>query len=117
MVCTIDCRRLVDGFGAPRNKRKRSVSDEDVASSAMELDGGDAPPSSKRPALPSADDPSKPAFGEPTYDGVIAGRVSCRQWKQPREQRYSAIRFSHKEEIKKAYTERMQELKDEIRNN
>ncbi|XP_068641229.1 rRNA-processing protein CGR1 [Aristolochia californica] len=127
MASTIDFRRLDDGFGVPRNKRKRSVAEEDAAPSAMELDGGDASPSSKRPALPSAEDPSKPAFGRPTYDGVIAGRVSGRKWKQPREQRSSAIRVSHKrttfeqramqKEIKKAYKERMQELKDEIRNN
>ncbi|KAG9443456.1 hypothetical protein H6P81_014796 [Aristolochia fimbriata] len=127
MASTIDFRRLDDGFGVPRNKRKRSAADEDAAPAAMDVDAGDAPPSAKRPALPSADDPSRPSFGNPTYDGVIAGKVSGRKWKQPREQRASAIRvsckgttFEHRarqKEIKKAYTQRMQELKDEIRNN
>ncbi|KAE8689418.1 CCP protein [Hibiscus syriacus] len=48
------------------------------------------PPPAKRSAVPSSDDPNKPTFGQPTYDGVIAGRVSGRNWKQPRKQRASA---------------------------
>ncbi|KHN28579.1 hypothetical protein glysoja_021400, partial [Glycine soja] len=67
------------------------------------------------------------AFGHPSYDGVIAGRVSGRKWKQVRQRRASAAQVSRKgttfeqrereKVIKKAYKERMMELKEEIRLN
>ncbi|KAJ4976548.1 hypothetical protein NE237_001654 [Protea cynaroides] len=87
----------------------------------------EACPQPKRPALPSSDNPEKPVFGKPSYDGVIAGRVSGRNWKEPRKHRASASKVSVKglpveqrmkqKEIKKAYQERMKELKEEIRSN
>ncbi|PIA51025.1 hypothetical protein AQUCO_01100088v1 [Aquilegia coerulea] len=125
MACTLDFRYLV---GDQRNKRKRSNDEEEVkqlylqdGSSTMDLDINNVPPPSKRPALPSIENPEKPLFGKPTYDGVIAGKVSSRKWKQPRERRSSATKISLKgttfdqrakeKEIKKAYKERKQEKK------
>ncbi|KAA8548281.1 hypothetical protein F0562_004718 [Nyssa sinensis] len=142
MACTIDFRYLDEGFGGKTYKRKRSEQaeesnraiqrpDNDDADASMEIDNnnneGTCPPPSKRQAVPSSEDPNKPVFGKPTYDGVIAGRVSGRKWKQPRTHRASAANVSRKgttfeqrtkqKEIKKAYKERMTELKEEIRQN
>lgn len=128
MACTIDFRFLDEGLRGQKNKRKRTSENEDKQVSnnndiSMDVD----PPPSKRAALPSTDDPDKPSFGRPTYDGVIAGKVSGRKWKQPRQHRASAVKVSKKgtsfeqrakqKEIKKAYKERMAELKEEIRAN
>ncbi|PKI52486.1 hypothetical protein CRG98_027058 [Punica granatum] len=92
----------------------------------MEVDEPALPPA-KRSAVPSLENPDRPTFGKPTYDGVIAGKVSGRKWKQPRKHRASALRASVKgtsfeerqreKEIKSAYRERMQELKETIRQN
>ncbi|WOL11327.1 hypothetical protein Cni_G20089 [Canna indica] len=132
MACTLDFRRLDEGLGGQKNKRKRpeAGSDGGGGSESMDVDSLSAaalPPPAKRPALPSAEDPEKPAFGRPTYDGVIAGRVSGRKWKQPRSQRASAAAISRhrpslelrnkEKELKRAYKERMSELKEEIRRN
>lgn len=122
MACTIDFRCLDEGLGGPKNKRKRS-SEPEIDDVSMEIDNdGAAAPSAKRHALPSSENPDKPK-----YDGVIAGRVSGRKWKQPRKQRASASKVSVKgttfeqrtmqKEIKKAYRERMTQLKEEIRAN
>ncbi|OVA09666.1 hypothetical protein BVC80_9101g201 [Macleaya cordata] len=135
MACTLDFRCLDEGLGGQKNKRKRSEEEEEdeqatrftgVGSSSMDVDEDVCPPS-KRPALPSSENPEKPVFGKPTYDGVIAGKVSGRKWKQPRQHRASAVKVSHngpsfeqrmkQKEIKKAYKERMTELKEEIRLN
>nr|GMC52791.1 rRNA-processing protein CGR1 [Ipomoea batatas] len=132
MACTIDFRCLDEGFGGKTYKRKRAeneapndVSEEDVA--AMEVEKENGPPPSKRQAVPSSEDPNKPVLGKPTYDGVIAGKVSGRKWKQARTHRSSAVQVSRKgktleqrvkeKEIKKAYKERINELKEEIRQN
>lgn len=132
MASTIDFRYLDEGLGGPKNKRKRSEGDDantttaaTDASSSMEIDA--ALPSSKRQAVSSSENPDKPAYGRPTYDGVIAGKASGRKWKQPRKHRSSALQVSRKgttfeqrareKEIKKAYTERMNELKEAIRQN
>lgn len=126
MACTLDFRFLDEGIGGQANKRKRAVSD---GAESMDLDAageGNPLPPSKRPALPSLEDPDKPAaFGRPTYDGVIAGKVSGRKWKQVRQQRASAVRVSRRgksleqrtreKEIKRAFQERVKELKEEIR--
>ncbi|WRX20618.1 Cgr1-like - like 2 [Theobroma cacao] len=135
MACTIDFRRLDEGFGGKTYKRKRqesqitaSSNDDAAAAVATSMDVDDScPRPAKRSALPSADDPDKPTFGRPTYDGVIAGKVSGRNWKQTRKQRASAKHVSVKrttfeererqKEIKRAYKERMNELKEEIRQN
>ncbi|KAK9272445.1 hypothetical protein L1049_002818 [Liquidambar formosana] len=103
MACTIDFRYLDEGFGGKTYKRKRSAQTEDNNDVSMEIDGDgvnmdneDACPPSKRPALPSSENPDKPTFGRPTYDGVIAGKVSGRKWKQARKQRASAANISRK---------------------
>ncbi|THG02193.1 hypothetical protein TEA_004538 [Camellia sinensis var. sinensis] len=83
---------------------------------------------SKRQAVSSSDNPDKSmVFGKPTYDGVIAGKVSGRKWKQLRTHRASAVYMTRKnttyeqrlkqKKIKRAYTERITELKEEIRHN
>ncbi|XVE67615.1 hypothetical protein DITRI_Ditri09bG0002000 [Diplodiscus trichospermus] len=136
MACTIDFRRLDEGFGGKTYKRKRQesqiasdvVNGNGAVSLATSMDVDDScPPPSKRSAVPSSDDPNKPSFGRPTYDGVIAGKLSGRNWKQPRKQRASAKDVSLKrttleererqKEIKRAYRERVNELKEEIRQN
>ncbi|KAL5075076.1 hypothetical protein RYX36_014060, partial [Vicia faba] len=86
----------------------------------------------KRFADPSKSDPNKPSFssflfGKPTYDGVISGKVSERNWKQVRQIRSSATQVSKKgtmfeerakaKSIKAAFKERMIDLKEEIRLN
>ncbi|CAJ2672304.1 hypothetical protein L195_g017164 [Trifolium pratense] len=131
MACTIDFRRLDEGFGGKTYKRKREQAQaiEDAKMEepdTMETDET-APPPAKRSALPSASDPNKPSFGAPTYDGVIAGKVSGRKWKQVRTRRASALHVSRKgttfeerereKKIKMAYKERINELKEEIRLN
>ncbi|KAL2246731.1 coiled-coil domain-containing protein 86 [Sesamum indicum] len=138
MACTIDFRRLDEGFGGKTFKRKRSEQEADKLHllnpssevppqhDSMDVDTGDRP-SAKRQAVQSSDDPNKPSFGKPTYDGVIAGKVSGRKWKEVRTHRASAVQVSKKrttveqrmkeKEIKKAYRERMNELKEEIRQN
>ncbi|KAE9446116.1 hypothetical protein RHGRI_022691 [Rhododendron griersonianum] len=136
MACTIDFRCLDEGFGGKTYKRKRAEQAEQLllsiqppaaadAAASMDVDSN-APPS-KRQAVPSSDNPNKPAYGNPTYDGVIAGRVSGRRWKQPRTRRSSAIHVkgattsfeqrAKQKEVKRAYKERMVELKEEIRLN
>ncbi|KAE9588850.1 hypothetical protein Lal_00012640 [Lupinus albus] len=138
MACTIDFRCLDEGFGGKTYKRKRedaqSLNDAAIAAAnnnndetvSMETDDALLPPA-KRSAIPSSENPDKPVFGSPSYDGVIAGRVSGRKWKQPRKQRASAVHVFHKKttfeerdrekQIKKAYKERITELKEEIRLN
>ncbi|KAJ8556020.1 hypothetical protein K7X08_022778 [Anisodus acutangulus] len=81
----------------------------------------------KRQAVTSAEDPNKPILGRPTYDGLMAGRVSGRNWKQHRKHRSSAVKVSvegkpldqriKEKERKKAYKERINDLKEEIRHN
>ncbi|KAJ4729547.1 Coiled-coil domain-containing protein [Melia azedarach] len=136
MACTIDFRRLDEGFGGKTYKRKRQEAENAVlptaeaqehASAAMEVDDESLQPTAKRSAIASSENPDRPTVGQPSHDGVIAGKVSGRKWKQPRKQRASAKQVSLKrttaEErgkeklIKKAYKERMNELKEEIRKN
>ena len=134
MACTIDFRCLDEGFGGKTYKRKREqqsqqhtddvITGNDV--SLMDTDETAAPPA-KRSAMASLENPDKPVYGQPSYDGVIAGKVSGRKWKQVRQRRASATQVSRKgttfeqrereKMIKKAYKERMTELKEEIRLN
>ncbi|GLT81602.1 hypothetical protein SLE2022_000430 [Rubroshorea leprosula] len=127
MACTIDFRCLDEGFGGKTYKRKRQAAEaHDNDGASMDIDES-CPPAAKRSAIPSSDDPNKPSFGRPTYDGVIAGKVSGRNWKQPRKHRASAKQVSLKrssleerqrqKELNRAYKERMNELKEEIRQN
>ncbi|KAJ8899003.1 hypothetical protein K2173_008826 [Erythroxylum novogranatense] len=89
MACTIDFRNLNEGFGGKTYKRKRQEVEAAIATatadSAMEVDDVALHSPVKRSAVPSSDDPDKPAFGKPTYDGVIAGTVSCRKCKASEE--------------------------------
>uniref|UniRef100_A0A1J3D696 Coiled-coil domain-containing protein 86 n=1 Tax=Noccaea caerulescens TaxID=107243 RepID=A0A1J3D696_NOCCA len=137
MACTVDLRCLDEGFGGKTYKRKRESQEQAAAEAmageaSMDIDGGDliTPPSAKRSAVASTENPDKPmsvAVGRPTYDGVIAGKVSGRPWKQPRTHRSSGRFVRNKgpdleemkrqKEIKRAYKERMYELKEEIRSN
>ncbi|KAK6153177.1 hypothetical protein DH2020_012816 [Rehmannia glutinosa] len=137
MACTIDFRRLDEGFGGKTFKRKRSEQEADKVqllnalsetpdNESMDVDNVNPPPL-KRQAVQSSSDPNKPSFGKPTYDGVIAGKVSGRKWKEVRTRRASAVHVSKnrttaeermkEKEIKKAYRERINELKEEIRQN
>jgi len=72
-------------------------------------------------------DENKPAYGRPTYDGVMAGKVSGRKWKMVKSTRASALKQvgrkttleerNREKEVKRAYKERMTELKEQIRTN
>uniref|UniRef100_K3YYC6 Coiled-coil domain-containing protein 86 n=1 Tax=Setaria italica TaxID=4555 RepID=K3YYC6_SETIT len=124
-----DFRYLDEGLGGKRGKRKRREEEEEAeaaAADSMDLDA-DAPRPSKLRAMPSLSDTSKPAsFGQPTYDGVIAGRVSGRRWKEPRTRRASAVVVSRKptpleqrvreKSLKRAYQARKAELKETRQN-
>ena len=127
MASHLDFRYLDEGLGGERGKRKRREAEEAAAADSMDLVAdADAPRPSKLRAVPSLSDPSKPAsFGQPTYDGVIAGRVSGRRWKEARTRRASALAASRKptpleqrardKSLKRAYQARVAELKEEIR--
>ncbi|KAK4754675.1 hypothetical protein SAY87_002779 [Trapa incisa] len=135
MVCTIDFRSLDEGFGGKTFKWKREAQ-EAALSAAIATTAGDVVrmeveepelSAAKRSAVPSVDNPDRPTFWNSTYDGVIAGKASGRKWKAPRKHRAAAMKASVKgttfeererqKEIKKAYRERMQELKETIRQN
>ncbi|KAL9152672.1 hypothetical protein ABFS82_11G139000 [Erythranthe guttata] len=125
MACTIDFRNLDEGFGGKTFKRKRSEQEAEKLQllnpqdESMDVDMDLVPPPSKRQAVESS--------SSLTYDGVIAGRVSGRNWKEVRTRRASSVHVSKKgttaeqrakeKEIKKAYKGRMNELKEEIRHN
>ncbi|XP_074294355.1 uncharacterized protein LOC141622203 [Silene latifolia] len=126
-ACTIDFRCLDEGFGGKTAKRKREAQNNP---STMDIDDMDTDaqltnPAPKRAAISSATNHDKPVFGRPTYDGVIAGKVSGRTWKQPRKHRSSAMAVSRvaksleeknrERELKRAFKERKEELKEEIR--
>lgn len=124
MACMIDFRRLDEGFGGKTYKRKRQAQ-ADGEQDAMDLDETVAP-TAKRSAVASSENPDKPIFGRPTYDGVIAGKVSGRKWKQVRTRRTSATQVrmgksveerNKEKELKKAFRERKEELKEVIRKN
>ncbi|XP_047079735.1 uncharacterized protein LOC124690391 [Lolium rigidum] len=97
MALHIDFRYLDEGLGGARGKRKRrEKEEEEAAAESMDVDA-EVPRPSKLCVVPSLSDPSKPAsFGQPTYGGVIAWRVSGRNWKEPRTWRSSALMVSRK---------------------
>lgn len=134
MACTLDFRCLDEGLGGQKNKRKRSYPEGpdsmevDASTEAIVGGSGNPAPPTKRLAIPSLENPEKPAYiGRPTYDGVIAGKVSGRKWKHPRTQRASAALISRRgtslevrvreKELKRAFKARKEELKEEIRKN
>ncbi|PRQ49079.1 putative Coiled-coil domain-containing protein [Rosa chinensis] len=119
MACTIDFRCLDKGFGGKTYKRKRNPeATADDQDASMEIDAT-YPPPTKRSVVSFSDNPDRPV--------VIAGKVSERKWKQPRKQRSSVVQVSRKgttfeereknKSVKKAYKERMAELKGEINTN
>eukprot|EP00252_Welwitschia_mirabilis_P011008 TRINITY_DN2476_c0_g1_i1.p1 TRINITY_DN2476_c0_g1~~TRINITY_DN2476_c0_g1_i1.p1 ORF type:complete len:181 (+),score=38.68 TRINITY_DN2476_c0_g1_i1:96-638(+) len=122
MACVLDFRHLDEGLGGERTKRKRAQ-EKHEEETAMDVDE----PSAKRVAIAKENETKPSSYGKPSYDGVIAGKVSGRKWKQPKAIRASAIRVSHKasnfeersrlKEIKKAYKERMNDLKEQIKAN
>ena len=134
MASQLDFRFLDEGLGGQRNKRKRSHVDGQEAADeshtleqgVMSMDTDDKEPSAKRIAIAISGE-DRPAFGRPTFDGVIAGKVSGRKWKNPKTSRTSSIKVSLKrssleqrtmqKEVKKAYKDRMTELKEQIRQN
>lgn len=124
MASQLDFRSLDEGLGGQHRKRKREnppLPDFHGCPSSMDLDHH--LPSPKRPALGS----DRPSFGRPTFDGVVAGKVSGRKWKLPKTSRASSMKISHnkptleqrtvQKRIKKAYQERKAELKEQIRQN
>ncbi|GAB2217640.1 hypothetical protein Droror1_Dr00000843 [Drosera rotundifolia] len=130
MACTIDLRRLDEGFGGKTYKRKRSIESNQINNTSaltdpsMDIDSN--PP--KRVAVSSSLDPNKPAYGRPTYDGVIAGKVSGRNWKEPRTRASARAKSLNRKkdsyeerkkerEVKRAFKEKKEELKEEIRRN
>ena len=126
MACTLDFRGLDEGFGGKTYKRKREEAEAHYtsASASMEIDEA-SQPMAKRSAVASEGNPDKPIIRKPSYDGVISGRVSDQKWKQTRKHRASATQVRKgsnfeerkKKEIKKAYKERITELKETIRQN
>lgn len=132
MASQLDFRSLDEGLGGQRNKRKRASSKQEEdgygeeETQTMDVEEEGLLPSAKRPAIASHGE-GRPVFGRPTYDGVIAGKVSGRKWKNPKSARTSSIKISHKRstleqrnlqrEVTKAYKERMCELKEQIRQN
>ena len=123
MACTLDFRGLDEGFGGKTYKRKREEAEAHYtsASASMEIDEA-SQPVAKRSAVASEENPDKPIIGKPSYDGVISGR----KWTQTRKHRASTTQVrkgsnfeerKKEKEIKKAYKERITELKETIRQN
>jgi rRNA-processing protein CGR1 len=131
MASTIDFRHLDEGLGGAKRKRKRQEEEEEEAaaeSAAMEaMDTAEETRHASKRAAVAGSAESKPAYGRPTYDGVIAGKVSGRKWKVNKTTRASALKQvgrkstleerNREKEVKRAYKERMMELKEQIRTN
>ncbi|CAM6082908.1 unnamed protein product [Calypogeia fissa] len=139
MPNVIDFRFLDEGLGGPLNnpktKRKREAEEEEERlaaaaaaedAAAMGLGLGPTVHPNKRAAITGEGD--RPvAVGKPTYDGVMAGKISGRKWKQPKACRAAALKVVGRKptldernrvrQVKKAYKERLGELKDQIRLN
>jgi hypothetical protein len=126
MACTIDFRNLDEGLGGAKRKRKREAEEEAAAAQdaeAMDVNM-ETRQASKRAAI-TKEGEEKPVYGRPTYDGVLAGKVSGRKWKVNKATRASALKVvgrkstleekNREKEVKKAYKERMTELKEQIR--
>ncbi|XP_024543624.1 stress response protein NST1-like [Selaginella moellendorffii] len=115
----LDFRFLDEGLGGAKNKKRKRDADQ----AAMDVE--EQRQEEKRQAMDEGD--SRPVYGKPSYDGVIAGKVSGRKWKEVKTCRASALRVSVKgsslEERAKAkriaaeFRERKQQLKEQIRAN
>ncbi|CAM6021553.1 unnamed protein product [Sphagnum balticum] len=125
MASTVDFRYLDEGFGGQKKKRKREEEEEE------DVEGGvgeamDIQHSNKRPAVAKGGE-GKLVYGRPTFDGVMSRKVSGRKWKATTTSRTSALKVVGRKttleeknrlrEVKRAYKDRMSELKEQIRSN
>lgn len=128
MASTIDFRHLDEGLGGAKRKRKRAEEEEAAEAAALEaMDAAEETRHASKRAAVAGNDENKPAYGRPTYDGVLAGKVSGRKWKVNKTTRTSALKQvgrkttleerNREKEVKRAYKERMAELKEQIRSN
>lgn len=127
MATPIDFRHLDEGLGGAKRKRKRAEEEQAAAEEAAMDTSEETRHASKRAAVAAANDENKPAYGRPTYDGVIAGKVSGRKWKTVKSSRASSLKQggrkptledrNREKEVKRAFKERMNELKEQIRAN
>ena len=123
MASMIDFRNLYEGLGGEVRK-KRAREESAVQETAL-----DEIRAAKRSAVAMEEDGPpvpRPVYGAPTYDGVIAGKVSGRKWKAVKTTRASSMKANNtkpvgfeekfrQREVKKAYNIRVAELKEEIR--
>eukprot|EP00897_Mesotaenium_endlicherianum_P009981 jgi/Mesen1/9010/ME000563S08321 len=121
MASMVDFRFLDEGMGGHvKRKREREGDDAQSAKAYEETQ------MAKRAATAMEGDENKPAYARPTYDGVVPGKVSGRSWKVTKTSRASSLKvkkgkpMSEDErrrqiELKKAYKERKEELKGEIK--
>ena len=135
MASVIDFRHLDEGLGGAKRKRKRQEEEEEEAAEAAEaaaaaveaMDTAEETRHASKRAAVAGNDENKPVYGRPTYDGVLAGKVSGRKWKVHKATRTSSLKVSgrkstleernREKEVKRAYKERMMELKEQIRTN
>eukprot|EP00271_Cylindrocystis_brebissonii_P003051 TRINITY_DN1379_c0_g1_i1.p2 TRINITY_DN1379_c0_g1~~TRINITY_DN1379_c0_g1_i1.p2 ORF type:complete len:187 (+),score=60.97 TRINITY_DN1379_c0_g1_i1:489-1049(+) len=135
MASMIDFRFMDEGLrkGKKRAREQEAAEEKEQAAIAEAAERGDAVPSAKRIAVPMDEDSDRPMarpapFSRPTYDGVIAGKVSGRGWKDVKTSRASSMkvkagkplsleRKQAEREAKKLYRARVAELKEEIRSN
>lgn len=128
MASTIDFRHLDEGLGGAKRKRKRAEEEEAAEAAALEaMDTVEETRHASKRAAVAGNDENKPVYGRPTYDGVLAGKVSGRKWKVNKTTRTSAMKQvgrtstleerNREKEVKRAYKVRMAELKEQIRTN
>ncbi|KAJ7541411.1 hypothetical protein O6H91_10G058500 [Diphasiastrum complanatum] len=133
MSSPVDFRFLDEGLGGDKNKKRKRLDENEEAEEVMKRVQEDFKPmETEHEILPSAkrlavgeEGSIRPAYGRPTFDGVIAGKVSGRKWKEAKTARTSSIKVSHRrstleqrnklKQIDKAYKERKHELKEQIR--
>ncbi len=125
MASTVDFRYLDEGFGGEKKKRKREEEEEE------DVEGGvgeamDIQQPNKRAAVAKGGE-DKLVYGRPTFDGVMSRKVSGRKWKATTTSRTSALKVVGRKttleeknrlrEVKRAYKDRMSELKEQIWSN
>ncbi|KAL1540021.1 hypothetical protein AAHA92_24436 [Salvia divinorum] len=72
-------------------------------------------PQNGMPSSPPPSYPNKLFFGKPTYDGVIAGKVSGKRWKEVQTQRVSSVQVKKRTTAEQRSREK--EIKEEIQQN
>ncbi len=125
MASTVDFRYLDEGCGGQKNKRKREEEEEE------DVEGGvgeamDIQQPNKRAGVAKGGE-DKLVYGRPTFDGVMSRKVSGRKWKATTTSRTSALKVVGRKttlevkkrlrEAKRAFKDRMSELKEQIRSN